>query len=100
MGSILQILAACQGMFILGLVADAIFICIRYGVKEEHLAWYLLLLIVGLSAIMICTLRNVYNHFYDDSLLWQLLLIVGYTCVDIAFLMKFRKIVKSEIKNK
>lgn len=100
MDSILQILAACQATYVLGI---SVMILVHYLINKtntRNTKWYSIMICLSYIFLNFATITTIFMNYYPGFGVWHLFVIAGYLLGDIASVTAYRNIIKNSIERK
>jgi len=92
---LLQIVAACQATFILGISVVILYHYLSIGSESRNLRLHIITIVVSYNLLTICTLISTFNNVYDLKDWWQYFALAGYTLGDLALVTMLRRVVRN-----
>lgn len=88
---ILQVVATCQGTFVLGI---SIFVIVHYMIaeNEKRIRLQASMFIFSYDILTVCTILTVYDHTWPWYSLWQILIMIGWLIGDVSLVIIHRRL--------
>jgi hypothetical protein len=91
---VLQVIAACQGAFVLGISIFIIYHYLRIGIKEKDLKFHVIAVTISYNILTICGMCTIYMQIWPWQSLWQMGVIVAWGLGDVSILVMLRKLTR------
>lgn len=87
-----QIIAACQGAFVLSISIVIFFTYLSLPRTERDLLIHILFISISYALLIGCTLISIYNDFYSAGHIWRFMCLGAYVVGDFSLIKMFRRV--------